>query len=82
MRTTLAIDDRLLESAKARAAASGQTLGAYVEEALRMRLTAAATSRTIPELPVFERGTGPAPGVDVSSNRGLFDALDESGDLM
>ena len=38
MRTTLAIDDRLLMAAKARAAAAGETLGAYVEEALRLRL--------------------------------------------
>ena len=80
MRTTIAIDDRLLESAKARAAASGQTLGAYVEEALRMRLTTVASPGPPPELPIFTRGTGPRAGIDVASNRSLYDALDEAGD--
>ena len=81
MRTTIAIDDRLLEAAKARAAAAGQTLGAYIEEALRLRLTAVAASGPALDLPVFTRGSGPRPGVDLSSNRSLYDALDASGEL-
>ena len=81
MRTTLAIDDRLLMAAKARAAASGETLGAYVEESLRLRLTANAVPKQRVDLPVFVRGTGLRPGIDPSSNRSLFDALDDAGDL-
>lgn len=80
MRTTVAIDDRLLEAAKARALAAGQTLGKYIEEALRMMLTATAVSASAPTLPVFTRGTGMQPGIDASSNRGLYDALDDAGD--
>lgn len=81
MRTTVAIEDRLLQAAKSRAAAAGQTLGAYIEEALRLRLIAPATSGSAVALPVFTRGTGPRPGIDLSSNRGLFDALDDADDL-
>lgn len=79
MRTTLSIDDRLLEAAKARARETGQTLGMLVEESLRLHL-AARPSRPGPAVPVFTRGTGFAPGVDGSSNRALFDALDDAGD--
>lgn len=81
MRTTLAIDDSLLAAAKTRAAAAGQTLGSYVEEALRLRLTAPAPTARPVSLPVFTRGTGLAPGIDPSSNRSLYDALDDAGDL-
>jgi len=81
MRTTVSIDDALLERAKERAAQRGQTLGQYVESAVRRDLVASPVSQSVPELPVFTRGTGMRPGVDPSSNRALFDALDASGDL-
>jgi hypothetical protein len=80
MRTTVAIDDRLLAAAKATARESGQTLGEFVEESLRLRL-AKRSATTGPRIPVFTQGTGLRPGVDASSNRSLFDALDEAGDL-
>lgn len=81
MRTTLSIDDVLLERAKRRAAARGQTLGQYVESAVRRELTSEVTPRVVPDIPVFMRGTGMRPGLDPSSTRALFDALDASGDL-
>jgi hypothetical protein len=80
MRTTVTIDDRLLAAAKASARESGQTLGEFVEESLRLRLTKRPTTRS-PRIPVFTQGTGLRPGLDASSNRSLFDALDEAGDL-
>ena len=40
MRTTLAIDDRLLAAAKRRARQHGMTLGQLVEEALQAELAA------------------------------------------
>lgn len=76
----MSIDDRLLAAAKASAREAGQTLGEFVEESLRLRL-ATQPVKEAPALPVFTRGTGVAPGVDASSNRSLFDALDEAGDL-
>ncbi|HWI31882.1 MAG TPA: hypothetical protein VNT50_10350 [Microbacterium sp.] len=80
MRTTLSIDDRLLEEAKAQAVRRGQTLGQYVEDALRAGLTRDETGNA-PSIPVFTRGTGMRAGIDPSSNRALYDALDEAGDL-
>lgn len=76
VRTTLTIDDRLLALAKTRAHEQHQTLGQLVEEALQRYLTASKVPATVPALPVFDRGTGFVEGVDWSSNRGLFDALD------
>ena len=81
MRTTLSIDGKLLDAAKKRANASGVTLGSYVEEALRLQLAARDDRRSIPEIPVFNRGTGLRADFDATSNRALFDALDASGDL-
>lgn len=81
MRTTLSIDDALLQRAKAKAAQRGQTLGQYVEEAVRRDLVAPPRDSPVRPLPSFTRGTGLRPGIDPSSNRALHDALDASGDL-
>jgi hypothetical protein len=81
MRTTLAIDDQLLATAKKRARERGQTLGEYVEDSLRRSLVSAAPANEGPSIPMFTRGTGMRPGIDPTSNRALFDALDASGDL-
>ena len=78
MRTTLAIDDHLLASAKRRARERGLTLGQVVEDALRRELGRAQTVGERPAIPVFTQGTGPRPGVDVSSNRAVLEALDEA----
>jgi len=76
VRTTLNIDDALLGRAKNQARARGLTLGAFVEEALQEKLTAAPRQRRVP-VPVFTGGTGLVPGVDATSNRGLYEALGE-----
>lgn len=75
MRTTLAIDDELLEQAKARAQAAGMTLGAYVEGALRRDLASGGPSRKPVRLTVSSASGGPHPGVDLSTNRGLYEAM-------
>lgn len=75
MRTTLAIDDHLLEEAKSRAQLAGITLGAYVEEALRRALATSGTPRGPVSLTVSTASGGPKPGVDLTSNRGLYEAL-------
>ncbi|HHW82891.1 MAG TPA: antitoxin [Actinomycetales bacterium] len=77
MRTTINVDERLLSAAKARARQEGITLGEFVDESLRRHLSYAEQPRHGPEIPVFERGTGPLPGVDLSSAAGLLDLLDE-----
>jgi hypothetical protein len=81
MRTTVAIDDKLLALARHRAAERGQTLGQYVEESLRRNIVLNDAGSAMPVIPVFTRGTGMRLGIDPASNRALFDALDASGDL-
>jgi len=75
MRTTLALDDRILAEAKARAHEAGVTLGAYVEEALRRDLARAHAPRGPVRLTVSSATGGARPGVDLSNNRALYDAM-------
>jgi Bacterial antitoxin of type II TA system, VapB len=81
MRTTLSISDELLAAAKRRARERGQTLGEVVDAALRRELSQPARPVDRPPVPVFRGGTGPRPGIDLTSNRALNEALDEGLDL-
>lgn len=81
MRTTVSISDELLAAAKRRARERGQTLGEVVDAALRRELAATAEPGEPPPVPVFEGGTGPRAGIDMSSNRALHEALDEGLEL-
>jgi hypothetical protein len=78
MRTTVAINDRLLMAAKAAAHRRGYTLGRFIEEALRRELDQQSMSQ-VPQVPVFRGGTGPRPGLDLRSNRALIDLLEPVG---
>jgi hypothetical protein len=81
MRTTVAIDDRLLSSAKRRAQQRGLTLGQLVEEALRRELARGEMPAAGPPVPVFREGRGVRAGVEVASTRALLEALDEGQPL-
>lgn len=81
MRTTVAIDDHLLANAKRRARERGSTLGELVEDALRRELATPPPPAERVPLPVFRGGDGPRPGIDLTSNRALREALDEGTDL-
>jgi len=81
MRTTVSISDELLTAAKRRARERGQTLGELVDGALQRELSDARAPGTAPPVPVFHGGTGPRPGIDLSSNRALVEALDNDVDL-
>jgi len=81
MRTTVAIDDHLLASARASAHRRHQTLGALIEDALRRELSRAGVDAGRPPIPVFTAGSGPRRSLDMSSNRGLLEALDEGQEL-
>lgn len=76
MRTTLSIDDNLLNAAKERARARGTTLGAVVEDALRREMAPRETT-DVKRPPVFRGGTGLRPEVDPTSNRAMRELLDE-----
>ncbi len=81
MRATVNISDELLVAAKRLARERGQTLGEILDAALRRELTIPAQRGERPVVPVFDGGTGPRPGVDLTSNRALHEALDEGVEL-
>ena len=77
MRTTIRMDDDLLAATKAEAATSGQSLTAFIEEAVRRQLAArrSAQESPMPELPVFA-GDGLLPGVDLDDSAALLDLME------
>jgi hypothetical protein len=77
MRTTISIDDELLALAKQRARERDETLGSFVEEALRRELAAAPPARQQVSFPVFQGDTGPRPGVDLTSSASVQEAMDD-----
>lgn len=77
MKTTLEIDDRLLERAKRYASSKGTTLRAVVEDALRAQLAPRPETRARYRFaPPIVRGSSPPP-VDVADRNSLYDLLDE-----
>jgi len=80
MRTTVSINDQVLERAKRRARERGVSLGTVVEDALRRDLSRVGEATARPEIPVFA-GTGVRPGVDLTSSRALRELLDEGATL-
>jgi hypothetical protein len=81
MRTTVTISDELLAAAKRRARERGQALGDVIDAALRRELSRPDQARERPPVPIFRGGTGPRPGIDLTSNRTLHEALDEGLEL-
>lgn len=77
MRTTVAIDDHVLAAAKDRARERGLTLGELVQEALTLEAARSRQRTAGPPLPVFEGELGVKPGVDLTSNRAIYEFLDE-----
>ena len=76
MKTTIEVDDRLLERAKRYATAHGMTLRAVVEEALRARLAPRPEARAHYRFaPPVVTGSRP-PDVDVADRKALYDLLD------
>jgi hypothetical protein len=77
MRTTISIHDELLASAKLRAKERGKTLSQLVEDGLRRELAVRDEPAVRVPVPVFTGGNGPLPGVDLTSNRAIYELLDE-----
>ena len=76
MRTTVAIDDHLLEMAKRRALERRTTLGAVIEDALRATLLGGSAARSKPFKLVTFHGDGPVGGVDLDRTSQLIAAED------
>ncbi len=77
IRTTIALPEQLLKTAKREARSRGLTLGRLIEAALRRELSRRSEHPSVPEVPTFRGGHGVRPGIDVASNRALLEALDE-----
>jgi hypothetical protein len=79
VRTTIKIDDTLLAEAKARAADSGRTLNAVVEDALRESLARRASAGPVarPKLPVC-RGGRLMPGIDLDDSAELLEQMERA----
>ena len=77
MRTTLQIDDQLMQAAKKVAAESGRTLTAVIEDALRKSLAERKAVKKAPpfHLPSLNMGE-PMPGVDLDNSAALLDIME------
>ena len=77
MRTTIRIDDELYREVKAKAARSGRTVAAVLEDAVRRGL-APSERRAGGRYRIHATGAGGLqPGVDLSSNATVTEAMDE-----
>lgn len=79
MRTTIRLDDRLMAAAKRRAAETGRTFTAVVEDALRQSLAPVRAPGT--RKPVRLRtvnGRGVRPGIDLDDSASLLDLMESS----
>jgi hypothetical protein len=78
MRTTIRLDDALLEQARQEAARRRQTLTELVEQGLRLvlRESHAPRRRKRVSLPVSKNKGGTLPCVDLSDNSALLDVME------
>ena len=78
MRTTVRLDDALLDQAKHEAGRRRETLTSLIEQGLRLVLAhsrAPARHRKV-SLPVCRAGGGTLPGVDLNDSASLLDVME------
>jgi hypothetical protein len=78
MRTTVRLDEGLLEQARREAARRGVTLTSLIEQGLRMALRRPRPSsrRERVQLPVSRATGGVLPGIDLDDSADLLDRMD------
>jgi Family of unknown function (DUF6364) len=78
MRTTVNLDEALIERAKTIAAKTGRSFSDVIEDAVRESMARRDMVQGIRNrpLPVDHSGGGTMPGVDLDSNAGLLDVMD------
>jgi hypothetical protein len=78
LRTTVRLEESLLEQAKAEAARQNKTVTALIEEGLYLVLKNAQNPvpRKKVVLPVSRQGGGTLPGVDLSNSAELLDIME------
>jgi len=81
MRTTIRIDDELYREVKARAARSGKTVAAVLEDAVRRGLNPPTQRAGSPYVVRSGGRGGLRAGVDLNSNASLREAMDEGVSL-
>jgi hypothetical protein len=82
VRTTIRIDDDLYRAVKERAARSGRTIAAVLEDAVRAGLQPTLPDDARGRYTVSVTGSGGlAPGVDLSSNAAVQEVLDRDAPL-
>jgi hypothetical protein len=79
MRTTVRLDEGLLEQARREAARRGVTLTALIEQGLRMALRRPRSSSREErvQLPVSRATGGVLPGIDLNDSADLLDRMDD-----
>jgi hypothetical protein len=79
MRTTVRLDDGLLEQARQEARKRGETLTSLIEKGLRHELASSKSTGPRPRvvLPVSECTGGLMPGVDLNNSAALLEIMEE-----
>ena len=81
MRTTVRLDDGLLDQAKREAARRGETLTALIEQGLRTVLAQSQKPRrrNRVKLTVSDTHGGTYPGIDINNSAALLAIMEEKG---
>lgn len=81
MRTTVRLDDALLERARREAARRGVTLTSLIEQGLKLVLRKPLRHEERPKvtLPECRVGGGVLPGIDLDDSATLLDRLEDRG---
>jgi ribbon-helix-helix CopG family protein len=77
VRTTITIDDRLLDQVRRRAAELGQTVSQVIEDSVREALLHRETGRSEPFRVHGFAGGGVQPGVDLDDNGAVLALMDD-----
>ncbi len=78
MRTTIRLDDSLLQQVRRTAQARGETLTSMIERGLRLLLAGsqARPNRNRVKLPVSRAGGGTLPGIELDDSAALLDRME------
>lgn len=77
MRTTVRLPDELYRRVRLRAHEEGRTVTSLIEESLRRQLDEPRAAERAPYTLVPFGGGGARPGVDLSSNAAMLEAMEE-----
>lgn len=81
---TISLDENLVKQARIKAIQEGTSLSAKVREMLAayVHQDLPSTPLVIPKLPVSHSSGGLMPGIDPSSNRSFYEAMDSDIDIL